>query len=180
MISHPLMPRVGEVVALSRWSRLASVGAGGDGEVQRYGVVDAHYHVAGYHVAGATAALLVATDLSFATVTAGHVRDLPEVAPYRPGRFAARELPAIRAVLSAAARLDLLVIDGCVHLDPDGRPGLGAHVHAWLGAPVVGVARTAFRTASHAVEVRRSQVRRPLYVTAVGVPALEAAAIVDG
>jgi len=32
------------------------MGAGGDGEVERYGVVDAHYHAAG----GTTAALLVA------------------------------------------------------------------------------------------------------------------------
>ncbi len=86
-----------------------------------------------------------------------------------------RELPAIRAVLTGAGRIDLLVVDGWVHLGPDRRPGLGAHVHAWLGAPVIGVAKTAFQTASHAVEVRRGQARRPLYLTAIGIPDIQAA-----
>jgi deoxyribonuclease V len=137
--------------------------------------VDAHYTAAG----GARAALVVAADLRFATVVAEHVTELTEVAPYRPGQFAARELPAISAVLTGAGRIDLLVINGYVHLDPSGRPGLGAHVHAWLGTPVIGVAKTAFHTATHAVEVRRGQARRPLYVTAVGVPDIQAAAIVE-
>lgn len=137
-------------------------------------MVDVHYRSTG----GATAGLVVAADPGFGTVVAERIATLPEVAPYRPGQFAARELPAIRAVLARAGRLDLLVVDGYVHLDPDGRPGLGAHVHAWLGAPVVGVAKTAFRTATHAIEVHRGQARRPLYVTAVGLPANQAATIV--
>ena len=86
-----------------------------------------------------------------------------------------RELPAIRAVLTGAGRIDLLVVDGWVRLGRDGRPGLGAHVHAWLGAPVIGVAKTAFHTASHAVEVRRGRARRPSSVTAVGIPDIQAA-----
>jgi deoxyribonuclease V len=137
--------------------------------------VDAHYRPTG----GARAALVVAADLSFATVVAERITELAEVAPYRPGQFASRELPAIRAVLTGAGRIDLLVVDGYVQLDPDGRPGLGAHVHACLGAPVIGVAKTAFHTASHAVEVRRGQARRPLYVTVIGIPDIPAAAIVE-
>ena len=141
----------------------------------RYAVVDAHYWPAG----GARAAMLVAADPDFATVVAEHVAEVSEVRPYRPGRFADRELPAIRAVLTGTGRVDLLIIDGYVHLDPHGRPGLGAHLHAWLGIPVIGVAKTRFHTASHAIEVRRGQARRPLYVTAVGVPATRAAAVVE-
>jgi deoxyribonuclease V len=137
--------------------------------------VDAYYRSTG----GVRAALVVAADLRFVTVVAERMAEVAEVAPYRPGEFAARELPAIQAVVTGAGRLDLLVVDGYVHLDADGRPGLGARVHAWLGAPVIGVAKTAFHTATHAIEVRRGQARRPLYVTAVGLPDIEAAAIVE-
>ena len=45
------------------------------------------------------------------------------------------------------------MVDGYADLDPDGRPGLGAHAHAEFGVPVIGVAKTAFRTATHAIPV---------------------------
>ncbi|WP_258724845.1 hypothetical protein [Cellulomonas sp. NS3] len=48
-----------------------------------------------------------------------------------------------------------------------------------LGVPVVGVAKTRFHAASHAVEVRRGSATRPLYVTAAGMPAAHAAALVS-
>ena len=82
------------------------------------------------------------------------------------------------AVLAHVRNLDLLVIDGYVDLDPDGRPGLGAHEHAAFGTPVIGVAKTRFRSASHAVEVLRGNSSRPLFVTAAGMPRAEAAALV--
>lgn len=85
----------------------------------------------------------------------------------------------IRAVLAGVPPLRLLVIDGYVHLDPAGRAGLGAHVHAEFGVPVIGVAKSRFRSASHAVEVRRGSARRPLYVTAAGLPLPQAAALVQ-
>jgi deoxyribonuclease V len=100
------------------------------------------------------------------------------VLPYQPGEFYRRELPAIRAVLAGAGKLALLVVDGYVDLDAEGRPGLGAHAHAEFGVPVIGVAKTRFRTASHAVEVRRGRSARPLLVTAAGMPAAEAATLV--
>lgn len=60
------------------------------------------------------------------------------------------------------------MVDGYVDLDPGGRPGLGARLHAGLGGgvPVIGVAKTAFRTATHAAQVIRGHSARPLYVTA--------------
>ena len=140
----------------------------------RYSAVDVHYPAAG----GATAARVIAADPAFATVLAEHTATLAEVAGYRPGAFFARELPPMRAVLAQAGPVDLLVVDGYVHLDPDGRPGLGAHAHAEFGVPVIGVAKTAFRSATHAVEVRRGDATRPLYVTAAGLPAEEAAELV--
>jgi hypothetical protein len=44
--------------------------------------------------------------------------------------------------------------------------------------PLIGVAKTAFRGATHAIKVHRGSAARPLYVTAVGVPAEQAATFV--
>src|SRR5262249_10339590 len=74
---------------------------------------------------------------------------------------------------------DLLIVDGYVDLDPQGSPGLGAYVHSALSIPVVGVAKTAFRTAIHAIPVRRGQALKPLYVTAAGLDRADAAALVQ-
>jgi deoxyribonuclease V len=129
---------------------------------------------------GARAALVLAADRRFATLVAERVAHLVRVAPYRPGAFFERELPALAAVLDGAGadELELLVVDGYVDLDPAGRPGLGAHAHARFGVPVVGVAKTAFRGATHAVPVRRGGAAKPLYVTAAGIPLAEAATLV--
>ncbi|MCI0690039.1 MAG: endonuclease V, partial [Sporichthyaceae bacterium] len=122
--------------------------------------------------------LVVAGDRRFGTLVEEHVAWVDHVASYQPGRFFTRELPPIMAVLSVAGTLDLLIIDGYVDLDPAGRPGLGAHLHQALAVPIIGVAKTAFRTASHAVAVRRGRAARPLYVTAAGIPIEQAASLV--
>ncbi|MDQ7908150.1 endonuclease V [Phytohabitans sp. ZYX-F-186] len=140
----------------------------------RYAAVDVHYPPMG----GARAAVAVAADERFASIVDERTCWLPEVAPYEPGRFFARELPAVRAVLAGLGDLELVVVDGYVDLDPTGRPGLGARLHTEIRIPVVGVAKTAFRSATHAVPVRRGGATRPLYVTAAGLPADRAAALV--
>lgn len=142
----------------------------------RYAAVDVDYPGTG----GANAAVVLANESTFATVVTEHTAWLDVVAEYRPGAFYERELPALRAVLTGVLPVDLLVVDGYVDLDPDGRPGLGARASAMFGVPVVGVAKTAFRAASHAVEVRRGQAVRPLYVTATGVDLDWAAGFVRG
>ena len=103
---------------------------------------------------------------------------VPGVEPYRPGQFYLRELPPLRAVLDGMSRLGLLVVDGYADLDPGGRPGLGAHAHAEFGIPVIGVAKSRFRTATHAVPVVRGSSVRPLFVTAAGIPSADAADLV--
>jgi deoxyribonuclease V len=103
---------------------------------------------------------------------------VPQVEPYRPGEFYLRELPPLRAVLDGLGEMTLLVVDGFADLDPDGRPGLGARVHAEFAVPVIGVAKTAFRTATHAIPVLRGTSARPLYVTAAGLPLADAADLV--
>jgi deoxyribonuclease V len=140
----------------------------------RYAAVDVYYPESG----GALAALVVSSDPEFGTIASEHTVRLDEVAEYRPGAFYERELPAMRAVLALGGPVDLLVVDGYVHLDAEGRPGLGAHAYAEFGVAVVGVAKTAFRGATHAIEVRRGGSTKPLYVTAAGLDAAYAADLV--
>src|SRR3984957_8703889 len=136
--------------------------------------VDVHYLPAG----GAQAAAVLAADAAFAHVLAERTAAVPRAAPYRPGEFSRRELPPIRAVLDELSGLGLLVVDGYADLDPAGRPCLGAHAHAEFGIPVIGVAKSRFRTATHAVPVVRGSSARPLFVTAAGMPAADAADLV--
>jgi deoxyribonuclease V len=145
-----------------------------EGGALPFGAVDVHYPASG----GARAALVLARDRAFALVVAERTAFVPQAAAYVPGQFFQRELPPLRAVLAGVTGIDLLVIDGYVDLSPNGRPGLGARVHAELGVPVVGVAKTFFATATHAIPVTRGQATRPLYVTAAGLPAAEAAELI--
>lgn len=138
----------------------------------RFGATDVHY------ADGATAALVVAGDAAFAHVVEEHVVHQDDALPYTPGAFFERELPPLLAVLRETTTLDLLVVDGYVTLDPAGRPGLGAHVREATGVPVIGVAKTLFRSATHAVEVLRGGSQRPLYVTADGLAPADAADLV--
>jgi deoxyribonuclease V len=126
----------------------------------------------------ARAALVGAAVPSFAPITVEKTVGVTSVAPYEPGAFYRRELPCLRAVLDGVPGMELLVIDGYVDLDPSGRPGLGAHAHAEFGVPVIGVAKTAFAAATHAVPVVRGTAVRPLFVTAAGLPVGEAADLV--
>jgi len=133
--------------------------------------VDVHYLSTG----GARAAAVLAADAAFAHVLAERTAVVGRVPAYRPGEFYLRELPPIRAVLSG---LGLLVVDGYADLDPGGQPGLGARAHAEFGIAVIGVAKSGFRTATHAVPVVRGSSERPLFVTAAGMPAADAADLV--
>lgn len=146
--------------------------------------VDVHYMGASRSMSTRTrarAAVVTAPDPTFAVVLAERTIVVADVPPYRPGEFYLRELPPVRAVLASLGDrrgLRLIIVDGYVDLDPDGRPGLGAYVHDEFGVPVIGVAKSAFRSATHAVPVRRGTSARPLFVTAVGMTRTTAAEVV--
>jgi deoxyribonuclease V len=140
-----------------------------------FAATDVHYLSSG----GARAALVMTNDATFSSIVSEKTVVVPNVAPYQPGEFFRRELPPLRAVLAEAiAEVELLVVDGYVDLDPHGRPGLGAHAHQEFGVPVIGVAKTRFAAAVHALPVVRGRSTRPLFVTAAGIPAVDAAAMV--
>lgn len=146
----------------------------GSGSGPPFAAVDVYYPASG----GARAALVLTGDRAFGEILAERTAFVPRVAPYVPGQFRQRELPPLRAVLAGVTGIELLVVDGYVDLDPHGRPGLGAYVHAEVGVPVIGVAKTPFAAAVHALPVLRGQATRPLYATAAGIAAADAAGVV--
>jgi deoxyribonuclease V len=100
-------------------------------------------------------------------------------APYEPGRFYRRELPALLAVLSKfTLRPEIIIIDGYVWLGDWDHPGLGAHLHRTLGGgvAVIGVAKKLFLRGPAVQTIRRGTSARPLYVSAAGMDLNEAAA----
>jgi deoxyribonuclease V len=99
------------------------------------------------------------------------------VQAYQPGRFFQRELPCLLSVLRRLPPIEVVLIDGYVWLDSLGTPGLGARLFQALEGKVavVGIAKTKFRGAEHALQLTRGQSSRPLYVTAAGIE-IEAAA----
>jgi deoxyribonuclease V len=139
-----------------------------------FAAVDVHY----LGLAGARAALVAAADPRFSVIVSSKSVLVPPAEPYLPGKFYLRELPPLRAVCRGVGSLALIVIDGYVDLDPEGRPGLGARVHAEFGVPVIGVAKTVFMSATHAAEIRRGRSARPLFVTAAGMTVSEAADLI--
>jgi deoxyribonuclease V len=153
---------------------LDCVGTGGRPGGAVFVAADVHYLPLG----GARAAAVVAADAAFSCPAGDRVAVVPDVAPYQPGQFYLRELPPLRAVLDGLPGLRLLLVDGYADLDPDGRPGLGARAREEFGVPVIGVAKTFFRTATHAIPILRGTSARPLYVTAAGMPREAAADLI--
>lgn len=107
------------------------------------------------------------------------------VAPYESGSFYKRELPCIVLLLQDldVRDISLIVIDGFVYLDDDGRYGLVGHLYERLecGVQVVGVAKSPFKGGCKLVrEICRGESKRPLFVSAVGTDLDEAAQLVKG
>ncbi len=98
---------------------------------------------------------------------------------YVSGQFYKRELPCILRLSNQITlkENDVIVIDGYVVLNDDGKPGLGGHLFQVLGksVPIIGVAKNNFATLhQYKREVRRGQSKKPLYVTAMGLDLEEA------
>lgn len=79
------------------------------------------------------------------------------VAPYEPGAFFRRELPCLVRLLERLPALPTLMIaDGYVWLDTEGRAGLGAHLYEHLSREIsmVGVAKSAILDAERPPRIR--------------------------
>jgi deoxyribonuclease V len=110
------------------------------------------------------------------------VRTIEKVEPYVPGQFYKRELPCLLTVLAEVTELvEAILVDGYVWLQDEQTPGLGGHLYEVLErtVPVIGVAKTRFASAGAARAVKRGDSDKPLFVTAAGFDADEAARLVQ-
>jgi deoxyribonuclease V len=104
-------------------------------------------------------------------------------AKYEPGRFYRRELPLLRTLIDSLEFLpSVMIIDGYVWLGAKNQPGLGAYLYESVGGaiPVVGVAKTPYRSDTWSAQVLRGKGRHPLFVTSAGLDQRRAAEFVLG
>ncbi|MDR6461883.1 endonuclease V [Chryseobacterium sediminis] len=92
---------------------------------------------------------------------------------YESGAFYKRELPCILSLLTKIALKpeDIIIVDGYVTLDNNGKIGLGGHLYEELKEkyPIVGIAKNEFTTPdSERRSVFRGESKTPLFVTAKG------------
>lgn len=92
------------------------------------------------------------------------------VAPYQSGQFYKRELPCITSLLEKHnLEPEIIVVDGYVWLG-ENRIGLGGHLYNELNQqiPIIGVAKTKFKSHSKVKEIFRGKSQTPLYISAIG------------
>lgn len=92
---------------------------------------------------------------------------------YESGAFYKRELPCILSLLKKIElkENDIIIVDGYVTLDNDGKIGLGGYLYETLNQriPVVGIAKNGFNSPdSQRREVLRGESKTPLFLTAKG------------
>lgn len=119
----------------------------------------------------ATTACICFDDWTDSVSTQDFVENTKNVAPYESGKFYQRELPCIVSLLKKNnLQPELIIVDGYVWLD-ENQIGLGGHLYNALNQqiPVIGVAKTRFKTHSKVKEVFRGGSQNPLYVSAIGV-----------
>lgn len=92
---------------------------------------------------------------------------------YESGAFYKRELPCILSLLHQIdlKEDDIIIIDGYVTLDEEGKIGLGGHLYEALNQKfaVVGIAKNGFNSPdSRRRAVYRGESKTPLFLTAKG------------
>lgn len=96
------------------------------------------------------------------------------------GQLYLRELPSLLAVLRDLPALPTTVlVDGYVWTNPDGNPGLGAHLYSALNevTPVIGVAKRR-HLGAQALAILRGSSNSPPFVSAAGMDVALAASLV--
>ncbi|AZA89181.1 endonuclease V [Chryseobacterium sp. G0162] len=98
----------------------------------------------------------------------------PVSSEYESGAFYKRELPCILSLLNKIVlkEEDIIIVDGYVTLDNEGKIGLGGHLYEALEGkhPIVGIAKNEFTTPdSQRRNVLRGDSKTPLFVTAKGI-----------
>jgi deoxyribonuclease V len=122
-------------------------------------------------------------DAAMAAAVAFEAWDAPEATKTYTTRIAQADKPArgapdlreltcvLQLLREHALTPELIVIDGFVHLDGDGTPGPGWHLHQALGGAVavIGISKKAIPGGPAQFEVVREEESAPLTVTCVGI-----------
>jgi len=93
---------------------------------------------------------------------------------YESGEFYKRELPCIESILKQVnlTPSDILVVDGYVVLNDEGKLGLGGYLFQVLKKeiPIIGVAKNNFYGLNLLKrEILRGESKNPLHITALGI-----------
>lgn len=96
------------------------------------------------------------------------------VSDYESGAFYKRELPCILSLLNKISLQtgDLIIVDGYVTLDENGKHGLGGYLYEALDQkfPVIGIAKNGFNSNNPERRIiYRGESKTPLFLTAKGI-----------
>ncbi|KQK25725.1 endonuclease V [Chryseobacterium aquaticum] len=96
------------------------------------------------------------------------------ISDYESGAFYKRELPCILSLLSKIKlqENDIIIVDGFVTLNNDGKMGLGGYLFEALDQkiPIIGIAKNDFSAPDDKRRaVLRGESKTPLYLTAMGI-----------
>jgi len=138
-------------------------------------VIDVHYGTT-----KANAAAVCFKDWETEEIIAIESCTVKDLSPYVSGEFYKRELPCIIQVLTQCTQeeIQLVIIDGYVILDNQGKLGLGGYLYKTLEEkiPVIGVAKKAFfENTQNSIPIKRGKSQNPLFVTSLGIDLQEAA-----
>lgn len=96
------------------------------------------------------------------------------ISDYEPGAFFKRELPCILSLLKKYDLNDvqLIIVDGYVQLDDDGKLGLGGYLYKKLdeNIPIIGVAKSSFYLNKlYSKQLLRGNSKKPLFISSIGI-----------
>ena len=132
-----------------------------------------------YNQNQALAAAILFNDWVDSTATRATTLPILDVAEYESGAFYKRELPCLQAILETIPEpLEYIIVDSFVFLDHQQKQGLGARLHAAIGIPVIGVAKTDFMGAP-SIPILRGESKQALFVSSIGCDMIPAAAWVQ-
>lgn len=91
------------------------------------------------------------------------------IAEYEPGSFYKREMPCILSLLKKINlnKVQLIIVDGYVILNDNGKYGLGGHLYEKLSEkiPIIGVAKSGYDSNKlNSKALLRGESKKPLYV----------------
>jgi deoxyribonuclease V len=130
-----------------------------------------------YRISNAVAAGILFRNWDDSSAVKEFCVSVPSYEEYKSGQFYRRELPCLMKLFEYIDSLpQYIIIDGYVYLDNAKQPGLGKYLYDALNgeSAVIGVAKRRYKYTPDETAIYRCGSKRGLYVTAVGVSAVDA------